>query len=86
MRESKKKRLEKKGWRVGGPDDFLKLSAEESKYIELKLKLSQAFKNNRQQKGLTQIEAARVLGSSQSRIAKMETGDQYQSICSFERC
>ena len=80
MRESKKKRLEKKGWRVGSPDDFLNLSAEESKYIELKLKLSQAFKNKRQQKGLTQIEAARVLGSSQSRIAKMETGDPSVSV------
>jgi transcriptional regulator with XRE-family HTH domain len=80
MRESKKKSLEKQGWRVGSTDDFLNLSAEESEYIELKLKLSQALKNKRQQKGLTQVEAARALRSSQSRIAKMETGDPSVSI------
>lgn len=80
MRESKKKSLEKHGWRLGGTEDFLNLSAQESEYIELKLKLSQALKNKRQQKGLTQVEAARVLQSSQSRIAKMETGDPSVSI------
>jgi hypothetical protein len=42
MRESKKKNLEKHGWRVGGTEDFLNLSAEESEYIELQLRLSQA--------------------------------------------
>ncbi len=80
MRESKKKRLEKKGWRVASADHFLSLSAEESEYIELKLKLSQALKEKRQQRGLTQVEAARVLRSSQSRIAKMETGDPSVSV------
>jgi ribosome-binding protein aMBF1 (putative translation factor) len=80
MRESKKKSLEKQGWRVGSTDDFLNLSAEESEYIELKLKLSQALKNKRQQKGLTQVEAARAIRSSQSRLAKMETGDPTVSI------
>ena len=80
MRESKKKRLEKKGWRVASADHFLNLSAEESEYIEIKLKLSQALKEKRQQRGLTQVEAARVLRSSQSRIAKMETGDPSVSV------
>jgi predicted XRE-type DNA-binding protein len=80
MRESKRKSLEKRGWRIGSAEDFLNLSAEESEYIELKLKLGQALKNKRQQKGLTQVDAARVLRSSQSRIAKMETGDPSVSI------
>jgi len=80
MRESKKKLLQKKGWRIGSAGEFLNLNDEESEYIELKLKLSQAFKNKRQQKGLTQVEAARVLRSSQSRIAKMETGDPSVSV------
>ena len=80
MRESKKKLLQKKGWRIGSAGEFLNLNDEESEYIELKLKLSQAFKNKRQQKALTQVEAARVLRSSQSRIAKMETGDPSVSV------
>ena len=80
MHKSKKRRLEKKGWRVGSAGEFLNLSDEESKYIELKLKLSHAFRNKRQQRGWTQVEAARVLRSSQSRIAKMETGDPSVSV------
>ena len=80
MREAKKKRLEKKGWRVGGPAEFLGLSDEEAEYIELKLRLSQTFRTKRQRKGLTQVEVARVLRSSQSRVAKMEAGDPSVSV------
>ena len=80
MRESKKKRLEAKGWRIGTVDEFLDLSAEESAYIELKLKLSDQFKKQRKRKNLTQVEVARLLRSSQSRVAKMEAGDPTVSI------
>jgi len=75
MHESKRKRLQKKGWRIGDAKEFLGLSDEESEYIDLKLKLSKALKETRRQQGLTQVQAARVLRSSQSRIAKMEAGD-----------
>jgi ribosome-binding protein aMBF1 (putative translation factor) len=80
MRESKKKRLEKKGWRIGSVEEFPGVSEDESRYIELKLKLSEAFKEERQRKGLTQVEAARVLRSSQSRVAKIEAGDPSVSV------
>ena len=80
MRKSKKKRLEKKGWQIGGVEEFLGLSEKESQYIELKLKLSEAFKKERRRKGLTQVEAARVLRSSQSRVAKIEAGDPSVSV------
>lgn len=80
MRESKKKRLEKKGWRIGSVEEFLGVSDDESRYIELKLKLSEAFKEERRRKGLTQVEAARVLRSSQSRVAKIEAGDPSVSV------
>ena len=80
MRESKKKRFEAKGWRIGTVDEFLDLSPEESAYIELKLKLSDQFKKQRKRKNLTQVEVARLLRSSQSRVAKMEAGDATVSI------
>ncbi len=80
MRESKKKRLEAKGWRTGTTDEFLQLSSEESAYIELKLNLSAQLKKQRKRKQLTQLEAAQLLGSSQSRVAKMEAGDPSVSI------
>jgi predicted XRE-type DNA-binding protein len=80
MREDKKKRLEAQGWRVGSVSEFLGLSAEEEEYIELKLRLAEGFRRRRTQKQLTQAETARLLKSSQSRIAKMEIGDPSVSL------
>jgi len=74
--DSKKKRaLESKGWAVGDTADFLNLSPEEARFIELKLALSASLKAERLKQGVTQTELAKLLGSSQSRVAKMEAGD-----------
>jgi hypothetical protein len=35
MRDSKRKRLQAKGWKVGSAKEFLELSDEEDAYIEL---------------------------------------------------
>ncbi len=80
MRASKKKRLESKGWKVGSAADFLRLTPEESAYIELKLKLADSLRKRRQRRKLTQLELASLVSSSQSRIAKMESGDPTVSI------
>lgn len=75
MDRSKRKRLESAGWRVGSVEDFLSLSRADAEFIELKLRLARAFAAQRSRERLTQTQAARLLGSSQSRIAKMEAGD-----------
>ncbi|MBC2717332.1 MAG: helix-turn-helix transcriptional regulator [Desulfobacteraceae bacterium] len=80
MDKKKKKVLESKGYRVGSAENFLGLSKEESEYIELKLALSQALSEQRKQKKLTQIQLAKMLNSSQSRVAKMEKGDPTVSL------
>ena len=80
MDKRKKKSLESKGYQVGSVDEFLGLSKEESEYIELKLALSQAIIERRKQKDLTQVQLAKILKSSQSRIAKMEKGDPTVSL------
>ena len=80
MEKNKKRQLEAKGYRIGDAKDFLGLSAEESAYIEMKLALSQALAQKRKQRRLTQLELARKLNSSQSRIAKMEKGDPTVSV------
>ncbi len=80
MREDKKRRLEAKGWKVGGIKDLLGLSDEELAYIELKLKLGHSLKEKRQEMRLTQIALARKIRSSQSRVAKMEAGDPSVSL------
>jgi DNA-binding XRE family transcriptional regulator len=80
MNESKRKRLEKKGWISGNASEFLNLTREEVAYVELKLALSKELKEFRRQKRMTQHELARRMKSSQSRIAKMEAGDPSVSI------
>jgi DNA-binding XRE family transcriptional regulator len=80
MDKAKQKRLESAGWKVGTTDDLLNLSSEESAYIELKLQLAKNLQKRRIEKRLTQTAMARILKSSQSRVAKMEAGDPTVSI------
>ena len=80
MNKAKRKRLESKGWKVGTVEEFLDLSPEESAYIELKLNLSESLKRYREERNLTQTQLAQMVGSSQSRVAKMEVGDPSVSI------
>ena len=75
MDSRKKKKLQAKGWVVGGATEFLQLSDEEARYIELKLALAESLKSERLKQNVTQVELAKMIGSSQSRVAKMEAGD-----------
>ena len=62
----------------GGRDarDFLGLSAEERRFVEVKLALADGLRHRREELGLTQGEVAARLGSSQSRVAKMEAAQR----------
>jgi predicted XRE-type DNA-binding protein len=75
MDSKKQKKLEARGWVVGDASDFLQLTDEEARYIELKRALSESLKTERLKQQVTQVELAKMLGSSQSRVAKMEAGD-----------
>jgi phage-related protein/DNA-binding XRE family transcriptional regulator len=80
MDTKKKKILESKGYKVGTVKEFLGLSPEETEYIELKLALSDALAKRRKKSNLTQAQLAKLLNSSQSRVAKMEKGDPTVSV------
>lgn len=80
MNTAKRKRLVANGWKVGSTKEFLTLSPEETAFVELKLALSKSLQETRRQKHLTQDQLARMLKSSQSRIAKMEAGDPSVSL------
>ena len=80
MDKRKKKDLEFKGYKVESVEEFLGLSNEESEYIELKLALSEALTKRRKKSNLTQAQLAKMLKSSQSRVAKMEKGDPTVSV------
>ncbi|PCJ28214.1 MAG: transcriptional regulator [SAR86 cluster bacterium] len=80
MKAAKRTKLEANGWKIGSADEFLNLSPEESVYIELKLSLSKSLKQRRSKENLSQVEFAKLVKTSQSRVAKMEAGDPSVSI------
>jgi DNA-binding XRE family transcriptional regulator len=80
MDTKKRKHLEAAGFHIGTAAEFLELTPEESALIEMRLALSQALRNRRDAASLTQAALARRIGSSQSRVAKMEAGDPSVSL------
>jgi DNA-binding XRE family transcriptional regulator len=80
MKKSKREKLESQGWKIGDAKEFLGLSDEEVAYIEIKLALSNRVRELRKKRKLTQEQTAKLIGSSQSRVAKIESGDPTVSI------
>ena len=80
MDKAKEDRLAAAGWRSGDAADFLELSEEEAAFVELKLALAAYLRELRIRNSWTQSQVARRLGSSQSRVAKMEAADTSVSV------
>lgn len=77
---AKRQRLEAAGWKVGTVEEFLELTPVESELIELKLALGRKLKETRKSQNISQEELAKRMGSSQSRVAKIESGDPSVSL------
>jgi len=80
MREDKRQRLAATGGKAGSAAESLGLAVEEERYLEPRLRLSEGVRERRQRRNLTQAELARSLRSSQSRVAKIESGDPSVSV------
>ena len=80
MNETKIRKLEKAGWKLGTPKEFLGLTAEEEALIEIKLVLARGIEERRLSLRITQEDLAKQLKSSQSRVAKMEASDATVSM------
>lgn len=80
MKKTKRARLEAAGWTLGSVNDFLELSEADAALIDMKLALSRSLRGWRNRSGLSQVQLAERLQSSQSRVAKMEAGDPSVSM------
>lgn len=80
MKQERKQQLEAAGMKVGSADEFLGLSAEESAMVDLRLSLAQEVRRRRERKDFSQAELARLIGSSQSRVAKIEAAEPNVSL------
>ena len=72
----RRRALEADGWRFGTAEEFLGLDAAEAELVEWKLRLSASVRRRRTARRISQTALARRLGSSQSRVAKMEAADR----------
>jgi hypothetical protein len=80
MDAHKKSRLTATGYSIGDAREFLGLTDAEQFVVELRLRLSQQLRQRRVAANLTQTAIAKRLGSSQSRVAKMEAADSSVSL------
>ncbi len=80
MVSAKLKKPQAAGWKTGSAKDFLQLNDEEAMLMELKLSLTDAVRQSRQKRGVSQIDLAQRMGSSQSRVAKIGAGDPSVSL------
>lgn len=80
MDASRRRKLEAGGWRVGEPRELLQLSDDEAALVEMRLALADEVRRRRRDAEWTQAELASALGSSQSRVAKMESADRSVSL------
>src|SRR5688500_9406210 len=75
-----RRNLASAGWRVGNTREFLDLTPDESTFVEIKLALARRVRELREEHNWTQAEFAKRVGSSQSRVAKMEAADPTVSV------
>ena len=80
MEKKKRERLLAAGWKVSTATEFLDLSPEEEALVEARIALTRRIRSVREERGMTQVQVARLIGSSQSRVAKMEAADRTVSI------
>lgn len=80
MKKTKVERLKRAGWKVGTAAELLGLTEDEAALVEMKLALADDLKRRRVAQDLTQHDLAKQLGSSQSRVAKMEAADASVSM------
>jgi len=80
MDKATKKKLADAGWTTGDAQDFLELTDAEAAFIDMKLALAADLRSRRLERHLNQTQVARIIGSSQSRVAKMEAADPSVSI------
>lgn len=80
MKKTKREGLERAGYTITDMQKFLNLSDEEMAVIDLKISLVKKLKDVRKAAGVTQKQLAKLMKSSQSRVAMLESGSSDASL------
>jgi transcriptional regulator with XRE-family HTH domain len=76
----KKERLERRGWKLTNVRELLDLTPAEVAVIDARILLGNAIRNQRENRRLSQTELAKLMGSNQSRVAKIENLDREVTV------
>jgi Helix-turn-helix len=74
MNQQDRETLEAAGWTAGDAEDFLGLTAEERRLVDLRAMLSRTILSIREAQGLTRRQLARKLKEPVAHVAAIETG------------
>ena len=80
MNKAQRERFQRGGWKVGTVGEFLELTPAEEDLIETKLRLGGLVRALRERSHLSQAALAKRIGSSQPRVAKIESHDPEVSL------
>jgi transcriptional regulator with XRE-family HTH domain len=80
MNRKQRQRLVRMGGRLETTEGLLGLSDEEATLVRLRVLLARTLRERRAKCGWSQVELSRAMGSSQSRVAKIEAGDPGVSL------
>ncbi len=80
LSKTRRARIEKAGFHVTSVQEYFDLSDAEMSIIEMRITLAKAIRRARENRQLTQAQLAKLIKSSQPRVAKIEAGDPDVSI------
>jgi DNA-binding XRE family transcriptional regulator len=80
MKAKQRKNLAKMGGRVTTVREFLGLSDAEVRLVDLRMQLTRELRERRTARKATPAQLAKLLGTSQPRVAAMEAGDPQTSL------
>src|SRR5436305_6319884 len=86
MDPDRKHRLEAAGFKFGSVGELFGLTEAEEELIEMKVALAEAIRYLREASSLSQADLARLIGTGQARVSKLERSSESTSLDTLFRC
>jgi transcriptional regulator with XRE-family HTH domain len=86
MDADRKARLAAAGFQFGSVGELFGLTKAEEDLVELKVALAEAIRGRREEHSLSQADLARLIGTGQARVSKLESASESTSLDMLFRC
>ena len=86
MDSDRRKRLEAAGFTFGSVGQLFGLTEAEEELVEMKVALAEAIRERREEHSLSQADLARLIGTGQARVSKLERASESTSLDTLFRC